>query len=181
VYRKKQNWGAKDTEHLFRVPNYGTTQRMNDITEERHWKKSGWNARIIKNGDDDGWAVEVTRLGDAEPTFVSPWTMGRDKKNPKPIDQGAFTQLIKTGTELIARQQNQAREKLHRQLAYRSDDGVSMLADFDLVPDDDDPHAMLTVRIEATGEVVQTARVAANFKVNAANVQRFVASGGTSL
>ena len=52
-----------------------------------------------------------------------------------------------------------------------------MLADFDIVPDDDDPHAMLTVRVEATGEVVRTSRVSAGFKVNAANVQRFVSTG----
>ena len=57
-----------------------------DILEERLWKKSGWIARVIKNEDDEGWAVEMTRAGDSEPALVGPWTMGRDKKNPKPLD-----------------------------------------------------------------------------------------------
>jgi hypothetical protein len=52
--------------------------------EERLWKKNGWIARVIKNEDDDGWAVEMTRVGDAEPALVGPWVMGRDKKTPDP-------------------------------------------------------------------------------------------------
>ena len=28
-----------------------------DVTDPRLWKKSGWIAKIIKNADDDGWAV----------------------------------------------------------------------------------------------------------------------------
>lgn len=38
-----------------------------DIMDERLWRKSGWVARVIKNEDDDGWAVEMTRVGDSEP------------------------------------------------------------------------------------------------------------------
>ncbi len=53
-----------------------------EVMEPGLWKKSGWIARVIKNPDDDGWAVEMTRIGDDEPALVGPWTMGRDKKNP---------------------------------------------------------------------------------------------------
>lgn len=173
-----------NTEHLFlssgenAIMPFKMSQPADvEIMEPRHWKKSGWNARVIKNEEDDGWAVEMTRLGDAEPALVSPWTMGRDKKNPVPMDQGRFTTMVKTASEVIMRHEQQARAKLHRQLRYNSDDGVSMVADFDIVPDDDDPHAMLTVRIEATGEEVRSARVAANAKLNAVNVQRFVTLG----
>ena len=61
-----------------------------DILEDRLWKKTGWIARVIDNENDDGWAVEMTRVGDPESALVVPWTMGRDKKNPKPLDAGAW-------------------------------------------------------------------------------------------
>lgn len=150
---------------------------MDDITEDRLWKKSGWTARIIKNEDDDGWAVEMTRLGDSEPTLVSPWTMGRDKKNPKPIDQNAFTYLIKTAAEILLRHEQQARAALHKQLLYKGDNGLSMRADLDVVPDDDDPHAVLTVRNDATGEEVRSGRVPSNYKLNAVGLNRFALTG----
>ena len=38
------------------------------------WRDDGWTARIIKNEDDDGWAVEMTLDGQAEPALVGPWT-----------------------------------------------------------------------------------------------------------
>ena len=31
--------------------------------------------------------------GEPEPALVGPWTMGRDKKNPKPLDGFAFSTL----------------------------------------------------------------------------------------
>ena len=53
------------------------------VHEARRWVDNGWTARVIKNEDDDGWAVAMTRDGEREPALVGPWTMGRDKKNPK--------------------------------------------------------------------------------------------------
>jgi len=35
-----------------------------EIMEPTYWKKSGWIAKVIKNEDDDGWAVAMTRVGD---------------------------------------------------------------------------------------------------------------------
>ena len=34
------------------------------VKEARLWIDNGWTARVIKNEDDDGWAVEMTRHGD---------------------------------------------------------------------------------------------------------------------
>ena len=56
------------------------------IHDPTFWRDNGWTARVIKNEDDEGWAVAMTRDGEAEPALVGPWTMGRDKKNPKPLD-----------------------------------------------------------------------------------------------
>jgi hypothetical protein len=73
------------------------------VMEPRLWKRDGWIARVIKNEDDEGWAVEMTRVGDSEPALVGPWTMGRDKKNPKPLDPSAFHTLVKTAREVLTR------------------------------------------------------------------------------
>jgi hypothetical protein len=80
-----------------------------EVMEPGLWKKNGWIARVIKNPDDDGWAVEMTRIGDDEPALVGPWTMGRDKKNPKPLDQPAFLTLVKTASEVLRRHEQSAR------------------------------------------------------------------------
>jgi len=34
------------------------------IHEARLWRDNGWTARVIKNEDDDGWAVEMIKDGD---------------------------------------------------------------------------------------------------------------------
>ena len=59
------------------------------VHEDRLWIDNGWTARVVKNEDDEGWAVEMIKDGEPEPAPVGPWTMGRDKKNPKPLDSAA--------------------------------------------------------------------------------------------
>ncbi|HVK77583.1 MAG TPA: hypothetical protein VM734_29970 [Kofleriaceae bacterium] len=150
---------------------------MEDVMEPRLWKKTGWIARVIKNEDDDGWAVEMTRIGDSEPALVGPWTMGRDKKNPKPLDQAAFTTLVKTATEVLIRHEQAARARLHRSISFTSDAGQRLRVDLDIVPDDDDPHAILAVTDEASGEEVRTGRVSPAFKLNVSSAERFLRTG----
>ena len=155
-----------------------------EVTEPGLWKKNGWIARVIKNPDDDGWAVEMTRIGDDEPALVGPWTMGRDKKNPKPLDQPAFLTLVKTASEVLRRHEQSARARLHRSITFVSDGPLAegrelrIRADLDLVPDDDDPHAILALFDDATSEPLRSGRVAAGFRLDAANVRRWMESGG---
>ena len=35
------------------------------IQEARHWEDETWIAQVIKNEDDDGWAVSMTLRGEA--------------------------------------------------------------------------------------------------------------------
>lgn len=42
------------------------------IHEDGLWRDNGWTARIIKNEDDDGWAVEMIKDGESEPALVGP-------------------------------------------------------------------------------------------------------------
>lgn len=143
-----------------------------EIMEPRRWHRNGWKARVIKNEEDDGWAVEMTRDGDPEPALVGPWTMGRDKKNPKPLDMGAFTTLVKTASEVIRRHEHAAHARLHRSFTYLRSDDVRVRVDLDIQPDEDDPHARLLCVDDVTGEELYRGRVAPNFKLNAATVER---------
>ena len=142
------------------------------------WKADGWTARIIKNEDDDGWAVEMTSDGETEPALVGPWTMGRDKKNPKPLDTSAFATLTKTANEILARHAQQRRAQLHRSVTAVSASGARVRVDLDVIPDEDDPHAMITV-FDAAGATVSRSRVAANFKLTSDSARKWVDEGGS--
>ena len=83
------------------------------IQEPRVWQGNGWTARVIKNEDDEGWAVAMIKDGEPEPALVGPWTMGRDKKNPKPLDTNAFHTLVKTACEVLRRHEQHAARLLH--------------------------------------------------------------------
>ncbi len=142
----------------------------------RLWKGEGWTAKVVKNIDDDGWAVEMIRDGEPEPALVGPWTMGRDKKNPKPLDVNTFATLVKTVTEVLQRHAQQRRAMLHKSVAVESAEGVRLGIDLDVVPDEDDPHAVLTA-VGEDGEVVARLRVSAGFKLSLASATRWVESG----
>ncbi|APR81730.1 Hypothetical protein A7982_07079 [Minicystis rosea] len=142
------------------------------------WKGDGWTARVHKNEDDDGWAVSMTCDGESEPALVGPWTMGRDKKNPKPLDAGAFGVLVKTANEILARHAQQRRALLHRSVTVPSPNGDRVKVDLDVIPDEDDPHAILTVYDEA-GEISNRSRVPANFKLTTDSARKWLARGGS--
>ncbi len=145
--------------------------------DPKNWIGDGWTAHVIKNEDDDGWAVEMTRDGEDEPALVGPWTMGRDKKNPKPIDSFSFATLVKTANEVRTRTLKQLHEKLHKSVNVLLTDGTRLVANLDIVPDEDDPHAILTVRDQA-GVTLNHARVAANFKLTSESARQWIEEGG---
>ena len=134
------------------------------VHDDRLWRDNGWTARVIKNEDDEGWAVEMVKDGEAEPALVGPWTMGRDKKNPKPLDVSAFNTLVKTAAEVIRRHEQQLHATLHRNVAVTVR-GQRITVALDIVADEDDPHALLSAS-DALGETLAQVRVAASFKLN---------------
>ena len=139
------------------------------------WSQSGWTARVIKNEEDDGWAVAMTMDGESEPSLVGPWTMGRDKKSPKPLDISAFTTLVKTAMEVMRRHEHQAHAALHKSTKVATPLGrVRVL--LDIVADEDNPYALLSAHNDS-GERIAQARVAANFRFNHDVASAWVASG----
>ncbi len=153
---------------------------MDDIEETsdpRLWKKAGWIARVIKNESDEGWAVSMTRVQDDEPLLVSPWTMGRDKVNPKPLNTNDFTTLLKGANDVLRRHETALHARMHRSITCAGESGQRVRADLDLQQDEDDPHAILSVIDEKTGAMVRQGRVSAATKLNEASVQRFLRTG----
>jgi hypothetical protein len=141
------------------APNPTSDAGPSDVTEPTFWRKSGWTARVTKNEDDDGWAVEMQRLGDSEPALVGPWTMGRDKKNPKPLNPKDFATLVKTAQEVLERAQQHARSLRHKSVTLHLPEGRALRVDLDIAADEDDPHAIASCFDVATGAELRRRRV----------------------
>jgi hypothetical protein len=137
------------------------------IEQPRLWRDVGWTARVMKNEDDDGWAVAMIKDGEPEPALIGPWTMGRDKKNPKPLDGNAFNTLVKTAKEFVRRHEQQLHASLHQSIAVTSGN-ARVTVSLDIEPDEDNPYATLTARDEADEQLAQL-RVAPGFKLNRAS------------
>jgi hypothetical protein len=134
------------------------------VHEPRLWRDNGWSARVIKNEDDEGWAVEMIKDGEPEPALVGPWTMGRNKKDPKPLDTSAFNVLVKTASEVIRRHEQQLHAQLHKNVKVDTPQGT-VLVKFDIVPDEDMPYAILSA-YDSFGDELAKVNVAPTFRFN---------------
>jgi hypothetical protein len=157
------------------------------IHEPRLWRDDGWTARVIKNDDDEGWAVEMIKDSEAEPALVGPWTMGRDKKNPKPLDSAAFITLVKTAREVLRRHEQQTAAALHKSVTVdgRSDGRVDAEIDgaagritvkLDIVADEDDPFATLSA-FDAMGDQLASVKVGAGYRLDARSASAWIDGG----
>ncbi|GGC05851.1 hypothetical protein [Pseudoduganella buxea] len=145
------------------------------IQEARVWQGQGWTARVIKNEDDEGWAVAMIKDGEPEPALVGPWTMGRDKKNPKPLDISAFHTLVKTANEVLRRHEQQLHARLHKSLRVNTNDGA-VTVKLDIVPDEDDAYAILTA-VDQFGEELASVRVRPDFKLTPGSAESWIEGG----
>ena len=151
------------------------TEEPLKIQEPRTWASDGWTAQVIKNDDDDGWAVAMTKDGQAEPALVGPWTMGRDKKNPKPLDGNAFSTLVKTASEFVRRSEQQLHASLHQSIAITAG-SKRVTVYLDIEPDEDNPSAKLSARDEGD-DLLAEVRVAPSFKLNRNSAVAWVEAG----
>lgn len=147
-------------------------ERSTPVNEPRFWRNNGWTARVIKNEDDDGWAVAMIKDGEPEPALVGPWTMGRDKRNPKPLDVSAFNTLVKTASEVLRRHEQQKHAMYHKSITVSAQAGRVRVT-LDIVPDEDDPHALLAAQ-DASGEQLAELRVQPGFKLTMASATAWI-------
>jgi hypothetical protein len=145
------------------------------IQEPRTWCNDGWTAQVIKNEDDDGWAVAMTKDGAREPALIGPWTMGRDKKNPKPLDVNAFNTLVKTASEFVRRSEQQLHALLHQSIAVAVGESRITVC-LDIVPDDDNPSATLSAKDEG-GDLLTQVRVPPSFKLSRSSAVAWAQGG----
>lgn len=137
------------------------------IYEDRLWKDDGWTARVIKNEDDEGWAVAMYKNGESEPALVGPWTMGRDKKNPKPLDANAFSTLVKTASEVLRRHEQQLHAALNKSVSITVN-GAAVTVTLTIVPDDYEPHGVLKA-MDEEGSEIASMKVAPDFSLTRAS------------
>jgi hypothetical protein len=117
----------------------------------------------------------MVRHGEPEPALVGPWTMGRDKKNSKPLDSAAFNTLVKTAAEVIRRHEQHAHAELHKEVTVTAGAG-RVTVRLDITPDEDDPRADLTA-LDARGDELARVRVGAGFRLSAASASAWIESG----
>ena len=152
------------------------TEESNEkVHEARLWRDNGWTAKVIKNDDDDGWAVAMTPDGRAEPALVGPWTMGRDKKNPKPLDSSAFNTLVKTASEFVRRHEQQLHAMLHQSMDI-AHAGGRVSVSLDIEPDEENPSATLRAQ-DVSGEQLAEVRVSPSFKLTRASALAWAEAG----
>jgi hypothetical protein len=152
-----------------------TPEAPDAVHADRLWRDDGWTARVIKNEDDEGWAVEMIKDGEPEPALVGPWTMGRDKRNPKPLDGAAFITLVKTAAEVLRRHEQQAHAALHKSVTVDTDAG-RITVRLDIEPDEDDPSATLTA-VDAFGDEIASARVGPAFRLDTRSAAAWIGDG----
>jgi len=145
------------------------------IREARLWRDKGWTARVIKNEDGDGWAVEMIQDGSAEPALVGPWTMGRNKVDPKPLDATAHQTLVKTASEVIRRHEQQLHAQLNKQCNLETDSGT-ITVKLVITPDEFEPFGTLTAA-DPFGEVIATVKVPPDFRLTRDSAARWAAQG----
>ena len=145
------------------------------VHDDRFWRDDGWTARIVKNEDDEGWAVEMIKDGEPEPALVGPWTMGRDKRNPKPLDSAAFHTLVKTASEVIRRHEQHLHAELHKEVTVTA--GTERITvKLDITADDEEPYAELSA-VDRQGDELARVRVRAGFKLNATSASAWIDDG----
>jgi len=145
------------------------------IQEARLWSDERWTASVIKNEEDDGWAVAMTLRGESEPALVGPWTMGRDKKNPKPLDAPAFHTLVKTANEVRRRHEQQLHALLNKRITVTAQ-GQQIQVVLAIVPDEDGATATLSAQ-DVFGEEIAWVPVSPAFKLNSTSAQAWVEGG----
>jgi hypothetical protein len=104
--------------------------------------------------------------------------MGRDKKNPKPLDATAFSTLVKTAHEVRRRHEQHLHALLHKKVIVSRADG-EIVVTLDIVVEDEAPAARLTARpaLEPDAAPLAEVRVDPSFKLTVASARAWIDDG----
>lgn len=84
----------------------------------------------------------------------------------------AFNTLVKTAYEVLRRHEQQLHARLHKSTVVSGADG-ELKVTLDIVPDEDNPYALLTA-IDEMGEQVAQVRVDPGFKLSPASALAWI-------
>ena len=101
--------------------------------------------------------------------------MGRDKKNPKPLDSAAFNTLVKTASEVLRRHEQQLHAQLNKNVSVTLQ-GQRIKVLLAIRPDEEGATASLSAENEF-GEELARVPVSPAFKLNAGSAQAWIESG----
>jgi hypothetical protein len=101
--------------------------------------------------------------------------MGRDKKNPKPLDVSAFNTFVKTANEVLRRHEQQLHAQLNRSVSVTVD-GRRMRVALTILPDEDGATASLVAENDFGEELVRVP-VSPAFKLNVNSALTWAESG----
>lgn len=124
-----------------------------DIHTPTLWTGRGWTAEVVRNEDGGGWALAMTRDDHDEPILVVPWVMGRNKKDPKPLNKADFGTQLKAAKDFLMRREQQRRWAHRVSRDVVCDDGERVRVVFDVIPDETEPQGEL-VALDTLGEEI---------------------------
>jgi len=142
------------------------------------WSGDGWSAEIIDHPDEEGWALAMTRDGDDEPLMVVPWIMGRNKKDPKPLNELDFRTQLKAARDFRTRMENQQRARHRKSFTVYGEGDAAITVVFDVVLDAYEPEGVLTAT-DDLGEELARHSVPLSFRLTRQKAQQWVQSGLT--
>jgi hypothetical protein len=102
--------------------------------------------------------------------------MGRDKKNPKPLDGPAFSTLVKTAAEVIRRHEQQLHATLNKSVTVTARGGQRIRVSLAIVPDEDNPSATLTAHDDADESELASVNVSPAFRLSASSATAWIES-----
>jgi hypothetical protein len=82
---------------------------------------------------------------------------------------------VKTASEVIRRHEQQLHARLHKSVVVSRPEG-RITVTLDIVPDDDDPHALLAAA-DADGQQLAQVRVRADFRFSATSAEAWIENG----
>lgn len=139
------------------------------------WSGRGWTAKIVENEDGGGWACEMYKDGHDQPVYVAPWTMGRNKVDPKPLSLNAFNTWVKSASEFLMRSQMHKRIKDRTSFTITTEDGEQLKVIFDIDRGDYQSVGVLTAE-DVFGEEIARAETYPRFELTIDAAEAWVAS-----
>ena len=158
-----------------KLPKHGAPEEKAD-TLVWTWQDRGWIAQIIENEDGGGWAVAMTREGDTEPVYIAPWTMGRNKIDPKPLDQNSFSTWVKSASEFLMRAQRQVRDKNRQSFTITTPEGEDIVVIFDVHQDEYEAEGVLSAQ-DVFGNELARVTVDPRYRLTYPLAEAWVADG----